>query len=70
MIKKTITFIVYQNLIKEERLRSFDLNTVHRIVEAEDERDAIKKFTEATNHLPCVRKFAPIAINQETITVL
>lgn len=70
MIKKTITFIVYQNLVKEERLRSFDLNTVHRIVEAENERDAINKFIVATNHLPCVRKFAPIAINQETITVL
>lgn len=70
MKKKHIKFIVYQNLVKKEGLRSFDLNTVHRIVEAENERDAITKFTEATKDLPCVRKFAPIAINQEMITVL
>ena len=70
MKKNTIRFLVYQNLVKEERLRSFDLNTVQRFVVAENEREAINKFIAATNHLPCIRKFAPIAINQETITVL
>lgn len=70
MKNKQIKFLVYQNLVKEERLRSFDLNTVQRFVKAENEREAINKFITATGHLPCVRKFAPIAIKQEMITVL
>lgn len=70
MKKKTIKFLVYQNLVKEERLRSFDLNTVHRFVEAENEREAINKFIAATGHLPCIREFAPIAINQDMIRLL